>query len=761
MLHLKRLIIELKRRRVHRVIVVYAAAAWVIVEVADTTLPALHLPDWTVTFVVVLAILGFPVAVILAWAFDITPAGLRRTAPAAPELELAGPLGARVSVGLAAVVLVSAALAVAAFITWRIIVAPSEALDRARVVVYPLAVAEEADEGLGEDLATWIGYTLESSGRLRWVDGWYLLDQVQRAGLQPVPNQSASSRAQGLGAALYVRGRVSLARDSVRIVLELHDVAGDSILGRGMASGPLDADWKHRESERAAHQLLSALLPTDQTIELAVPSDSPSASAQFLAGERAYRRARFVEALGHFESAVEADSFFALAALRGSLAACWLPEGRERYGKAQTLLDVALRRTQFLSPHHAHFGYGIREYLAGRADSAVSQLIQALAIAPDWWDAWARLGEVYYHLLPRSSPLDSLAEAAFLEVRRNDPEFYPVLFHLIEHALRKGEIDLAEGLVQELRVVGPDSARLYLAELMLECVKNTPEMVDWRVHVMRQPNLVFEAAGALATGGYQTECARAGWTAILVHDTADMVEWGAGFNRRFATLLALQSLLAAEGRYEDLTRLLESDTRYAAWLGDIYLLDALAGAGTEAQAHRHAESLREQYRSEPQPVYVLWLLGAWDAHSGRVDEAREVADLLGARADSSDARLDGLLAVSLVARVALASGDSAEALRLLSALVPTKPPGESWYPWETLAYEQLALAELLQARGEHAKALRVAANLDAPARPPEDLIYLPASLSLRLRAALALGNDELVEHYRARLTALGRVDLLR
>ena len=77
---MKPFLAELKRRKVVRVGIVYVVVGLVVVEAANNLLPALNLPDWTVTLVVALAILGFPVAVALAWAFDITPSGVERTA---------------------------------------------------------------------------------------------------------------------------------------------------------------------------------------------------------------------------------------------------------------------------------------------------------------------------------------------------------------------------------------------------------------------------------------------------------------------------------------------------------------------------------------------------------------------------------------------------------------------------------------------------------------------------------------------------------
>jgi hypothetical protein len=70
---------ELKRRRVFRVAGVYAAVAFVVWQAADIAFPALHLPGWMVTAVVALTIIGFPIAVVLAWAFDVTPDGVVRT----------------------------------------------------------------------------------------------------------------------------------------------------------------------------------------------------------------------------------------------------------------------------------------------------------------------------------------------------------------------------------------------------------------------------------------------------------------------------------------------------------------------------------------------------------------------------------------------------------------------------------------------------------------------------------------------------------
>ncbi len=74
---------ELRRRKVIRVVAVYALVAWILIQVAQATFEPLGLPHWTLTLVIMLLILGFPIAVALAWALETTPEGIRREQPAA------------------------------------------------------------------------------------------------------------------------------------------------------------------------------------------------------------------------------------------------------------------------------------------------------------------------------------------------------------------------------------------------------------------------------------------------------------------------------------------------------------------------------------------------------------------------------------------------------------------------------------------------------------------------------------------------------
>src|SRR5215471_8744452 len=70
---------ELKRRNVYKVAIAYAVAAWLLMQIASQIFPFFDIPSWGVRLVVLLLIIGFPIALILAWAFDLTPEGIKRT----------------------------------------------------------------------------------------------------------------------------------------------------------------------------------------------------------------------------------------------------------------------------------------------------------------------------------------------------------------------------------------------------------------------------------------------------------------------------------------------------------------------------------------------------------------------------------------------------------------------------------------------------------------------------------------------------------
>src|ERR1700716_1867998 len=106
---------ELKRRNVYKIAVAYAIVGWLLVQVATQVFPFLEIPTWVVRLVIVLVAIGFPIALIVAWAFELTPEGIKRT----EEVDLAAPERQPRKHAWIFVVLVGAAFSIGLFFIGR------------------------------------------------------------------------------------------------------------------------------------------------------------------------------------------------------------------------------------------------------------------------------------------------------------------------------------------------------------------------------------------------------------------------------------------------------------------------------------------------------------------------------------------------------------------------------------------------------------------------------------------------------------------
>src|SRR5947207_11951611 len=79
---------ELKRRNVYKVAVAYAIVGWLVIQISSTVLPTFHTPEWVVQTLVVFVALGFPIALVLAWAFELTPEGIKRAEDVSPHASI-------------------------------------------------------------------------------------------------------------------------------------------------------------------------------------------------------------------------------------------------------------------------------------------------------------------------------------------------------------------------------------------------------------------------------------------------------------------------------------------------------------------------------------------------------------------------------------------------------------------------------------------------------------------------------------------------
>src|SRR5437867_8040084 len=214
---------ELKRRNVYKVAIAYAVIAWLLMQIATQVFPFLEIPNWAIRLVIMLLALGFPIALIIAWAFELTPEGLKRT-------ELADREPAKPSRNKAwiYVVIVAAALSVGLFLIGRY-TAPNRAmtsgLPEKSIAVLPF-------ENLSEDKANAYfadGIQEEILTRLAKVADLKVISRTSTQRYQSTPGNLAEIAKQ-LGVANILEGSVQKAAGQVRVNVQLVNAQTNSHL---------------------------------------------------------------------------------------------------------------------------------------------------------------------------------------------------------------------------------------------------------------------------------------------------------------------------------------------------------------------------------------------------------------------------------------------------------------------------------------------------------------------------------------------------
>ncbi len=639
------------------------------------------------------------------------------------------------------------ALAVSA-VVWQTTRTDLMPLDANRVMVHPLVVPASftGPRSIGEDVATMIGSALDGTGPLRWIDGWRHLTPAVRDDIRTLSSADARAIAREQRCAFYLTGRLIARGDSTEVSLELNDVEGDSIIARGNAIGPTASTW--RLGLRAVNELLPALIPGSPGVLAEWSDRDPRAIASFLLGESAFRRIRWEEALTHFRDAVRIDSTFAIAAIRGAQAA----SGGHRASEAQSLIGVALR--QQMPPRYMEFARGYEAYLAGSADSSIAALRRTLALDPGMSWAWMQLGEAYIHLLPESGSTDRLAKAAFDSALAIDPDAQNPLFHLLEIRLRSANTRDTPRMLKTFLAAEPDTLLAMQISLMDDCVRNSGTGANWSRVAVSHPLVVLSAANALKRGG-GISCAAAAFEAIFENDTTSGDEGDAW---RWNSLIGLQSVLLAMGQPDRAIARIDSSIARGGGGSSLFLQDApyypQLRARAAATAAEDEVKFGPNYSKCPFPMR-LWQLGVYEALIGRREVAQAVARQLTAIADSTNEPQHRVLAKSVTAHATLAAGDTARAIALFSAVLREKIPGPElvWNLAASRGPDRLALAQLHSARSDFRKAIDVAEVFDS-SWPLIYILYYPASLELRARAADGLKDESLAGNYRKRLAAL-------
>jgi TolB-like protein/Flp pilus assembly protein TadD len=394
---------ELRRRKVFRVAVVYAATVFVVLQVADIMLPRLGVPEWAMSFIVLLVALGFPVALVLAWALELTPDGIRVTpAPATGDAGRPQPalLGRRTVLAAAVLLILGVGLGAGWILTPGAAV-PDPVADGARrtpgsVAVLPFDNFAVENEDYFSD-----GITEDIIAQLTRVPD---LTVVSRTSAMRYRNTQLTVRQIGaeLGVGAILEGSVRRSAGHVRIVAQLIDVATDTHLWAETYDREV-ADIFAVQSE-VAREIAAAL---GRTLAPAAARGAggrehartdPETYELYLRGRHLWNQrsaAALRSAITYFESAIARDPAFARA--HAGLADAYLVLAfADPTAPAMPSIELAMsaaRKALELDPTlgEAHATLGQASVVAWSFDDAERYFARALDLTPGYASAnhWA------------------------------------------------------------------------------------------------------------------------------------------------------------------------------------------------------------------------------------------------------------------------------------------------------------------------------------------------------------------------------------
>jgi TolB-like protein len=314
---------ELKRRNVYRVAVAYAVVAWLLIQIATQVFPFFEIPNWAVRLVVVLLLLGFPVALILAWAFEITPEGIKRTDDVTPQESIASRRGRK----LIAFTAVAAVIAAGLFaFQWmkshsRSSVEPqTDGLAGARPSIPEKSIAVLPFENLSSDKenAYFVaGIQDEILTRLAKIGA---LKVISRSSTQQYQSKPGNLReiAQQLGVVHLLEGSVQKAGQVVHVNVQLIRAATDEHLWAESYDRTLDNIFgvEGEIAQMVAEALHARLTGAEAKVLAQKPTNNPAAYDAYLRGAAQSRQegeAAAKAAQVSFAEAVRLDPQFAAA----------------------------------------------------------------------------------------------------------------------------------------------------------------------------------------------------------------------------------------------------------------------------------------------------------------------------------------------------------------------------------------------------------------------------------------------------------------
>jgi TolB-like protein/cytochrome c-type biogenesis protein CcmH/NrfG len=415
---------ELKRRNVYKVAIAYAVVAWLLMQVASQIFPFFDIPSWGVRLVVLLLIIGFPVALILAWAFELTPEGIKRAEDVNLSESVRRKTGRKLDFFIIAVLLLVIAVLIFQRLHPKVSPAVSSAPEKSIAVLPFDNLSEEKANAYFAD-----GIQDEILTKLAGVGDLKVISRKSTAKYKSTP-EDLKTVARELGVATVLEGSVQRAGDRVRVNVQLLDAHADIHLW----AKSYDRDLKDVfavESEVAqeiADALRAKLSPSQSNALATAPTHDPEAYDLFLKGEYEKHQAEsaltaelFDRAQTFYRQALARDPNFALAYARlaySELQRHWFISNltSAELAEVKSNIDRALAIAPGLAD--AHFALGLFYYWGDRDyGPALRELDRAIELQPSSSDSWNFRASIHRRRDEWQRALNEFERAAELDPR--------------------------------------------------------------------------------------------------------------------------------------------------------------------------------------------------------------------------------------------------------------------------------------------------------------------------------------------------------
>ncbi len=402
---------ELKRRNVYKVAIAYGVVAWLLIQIATQVFPFFEIPNWVVRLVVLVIIIGFPVALIIAWAFELTPEGLKRTETADAE-HSAGRSRKRTWIY---VVIIAGAISIGLFFLGRYTTSKSSVgteLSGKSIAVLPFDnLSRDPDNAYFAE-----GIQDEILARLAKIADLKVISRTSTQKYKSAPD-NLREIAKQLDVVNILEGSVQKAADQVRVTVQLINATNDAHLWAETYDRKL-TDIFTVESEIAktiADTLRAKLTGSEERMMSKKPTANPEAYEFYLKGRFFWNKRTGVDlrkAIDYFNQAVAKDPSYALA-YAGLADAYVLLSGfgaaspKDSLPQAKAAAEKALELDSTLGEAHASLA---QELLAYDFDFAGAnrEFQHAIELNPNYATAHHWYGESV--LAPLSQFEDAIAQ---------------------------------------------------------------------------------------------------------------------------------------------------------------------------------------------------------------------------------------------------------------------------------------------------------------------------------------------------------------